>query len=150
MREIRNKKAYYDYEILEKLEAGILLAGAEVKAIRNGRISLEEGYVALDENNDAWLYNVIISRYQFASKFDLDPARPRKLLINKNEAISLNSKMKSRKGSIIPIRVYSKGRNIKVEIALARGKRKYEKKLREKERTIAHETHVVSREFGRK
>jgi len=145
---IKNKKAFYDYEILDTLEAGIVLTGAEVKSIRNGRISLQEGYVYIDDDLNLWLYNAIISKYEFAPAEEYEPGRPRRLLVSKKEALWLKNKARSYKGTVIPLQVYPKGKRIKVEIGLARGKKKYDKKLREKERDLARETHEVRRQYN--
>lgn len=133
-----NKKAYRDYEILEEIEAGIQLEGAEVKSIRNGAISLKDSFVKF-ENGEAFLFNTYIAPYKYAGHATPDPERKRKLLLKKRELKRLLGKVKERGLTIIPLKVYSKGRWIKVLLALAKGRKKYEKRQILKEREIKRE-----------
>ena len=135
----QNKKAFHDYEILDKFEAGIALAGSEVKSIRAGRISLKDAFVEIHDS-EAFLLRCHISPYLQANIFNHEPERKRKLLLHGREIHRLDQKVKARGFSIVPLQVYfsDKGK-IKVEIALVRGKREYEKKQKLKERDIRRE-----------
>lgn len=138
-----NRKAKFDYEILEKYEAGIELLGQEVKSIRGGHMSLEGAFVII-RGGEAFLINAYIPPYQpkNAPK-DYDPLKNRKLLLTKKEIAELAGSEKNRSLTIIPLSVYNKGRKIKVEIALVKGKKKHDKresiKKRETEREVRRE-----------
>jgi len=134
-----NKKAFFNYEILEKLEAGISLLGSEVKSIREGRVSLKESFADIKEG-EVYLLNCHISPYEAANRFNHDPMRPRKLLLHRQEIKRLTGKIKEKGLTLIPTRIYlnDKGK-VKVEIALARGKRAYEKKEAIKARDLERE-----------
>ncbi len=135
----QNKKAFHDYEILDKFEAGMSLAGSEVKSIRAGRISLKDSYVEI-HGREAFLLRCHISPYEQASIFNHEPERKRKLLLNRREIHRLDQKVKTRGFSIIPLQVYLTDKGLfKIEIALVRGKREYEKKQKLKERDIQRE-----------
>ncbi|MCD6528343.1 SsrA-binding protein SmpB [bacterium] len=135
-----NKRATYDYEILEKYEAGISLFGYEVKSIKTGHISLKGSYVVI-KNNEVYLLNAFIPPYQIKNTpSDYDPNRSRKLLLHKSEIKSLIGKIKQKGLTLVPIKLYTKRGKIKLEFALAKGKRKVDKrekiKKRETERKI--------------
>jgi len=138
-----NRKIYFDYEILEKYEAGIELLGTEVKSIRSGKMSLEGSFVII-RGGEAFLINATIQPYQPKNvPKDYDPLRNRKLLLTKKEISKLIGSERNKSLTIVPLSVYSKGRKIKVEIALVKGKKKYDKretiKKRETEREIRRE-----------
>src|SRR3989344_1290610 len=138
-----NRKARFNYEILEKYEAGIELLGTEVKSVRGGRISLEGSFV-IARGGEAYLINSNIPPYQVKNApKDYDPLRHRKLLLSKKEIAELAGSEKNKSLTIVPISVYNKGRKIKVEIALVKGKKKYDKresiKKRETDREIRRE-----------
>ena len=138
-----NRKARFNYEILEKYEAGIELLGAEVKSIRNGQMSLEGAFVII-RGGEAFLINASIPPYQVKnSPKDYDPLRNRKLLLTKKEIAELVGSEKNKSLTIVPISVYNKNRKIKVEIALVKGKKKFDKretlKKRETDREIRRE-----------
>ncbi len=133
-----NKKARYNYEILDKLEAGIVLIGAEVKSAKLGQISLKESYVRLIDK-DLWLINATITAYKFANNQDYEPNRSRKLLLHRRQILSLAKKIENSSLTIVPTAMYTKGRVIKVEIALARGKKQYQKKEKKKKRDLDRE-----------
>ena len=135
-----NRKAKFDYEILEKYEAGIELLGTEVKSIRSGKMSLEGAFVIV-RGGEAFLINANIPPYQPKNTpKDYDPLRNRKLLLTKKEIDELVGSEKNKSLTIVPISVYTKGRKIKIEIALVKGKKKHDKresiKKRETEREI--------------
>ena len=125
---VKNKKAYHDYEVLDKFEAGIELLGYEVKSIREGDINLKGSFVDI-HGGEAWTNNIHISKYKFANIKDYDPVRKRKLLLRKGEiekiAISLNTKGVT----AIPLEIYKKGGLLKVLVGICRGKKKYEKRF---------------------
>ena len=122
-----NRRAYHDYFIDEKYEAGIVLLGTEVKSLRGGRANLRDGYVRI-ERGQAWLENVHISPYTQAGYGNHDPLRPRKLLLHADEIASLTGKVKQRGYTLIPLRLYFSRNHAKVEVGLARGKRQYDKR----------------------
>ena len=129
-----NKKAYFNYEIFESLEAGIALQGSEVKSIKEGRISLKDSYAEI-KDGEVFLVQCHISPYEAANRFNHDPLRPRRLLLHRQEIKRLTGKIKEKGFTLVPTKVMlnEKGR-IKVEISLAKGKRVYEKKEAIKER----------------
>ena len=123
-----NKKAYFDYEIIEKYEAGLVLIGQEVKSIRNGHINLAGSYVVMSENGPS-LIGAKIPAYQIKNApADYNPQKSRKLLLNKKEMDYLAGKANERGFSLIPLKVYDKGGRIKLEFGLAKGKKKFNKK----------------------
>src|SRR4030081_771424 len=122
-----NRRASHDYFIDEKLEAGIMLTGTEVKSVRNGRTNLRDGFVRID-GNEAWLENVNISPYTQANLMNHEPMRPRKLLLHRKQIASLIGKGRQKGYTLIPLRVYFSRNHAKVEVGLARGKRQYDKR----------------------
>jgi SsrA-binding protein len=135
-----NRKAHFNYEILEKYETGIELLGTEVKSVRNGQMSFEGAFVIV-RGGEAFLINANIPPYQIKnSPKDYDPLRNRKLLLTKTEIARLAENDKNKSLTIVPISVYNKNRKIKVEVALAKGKKKFDKretiKKRETDRDI--------------
>jgi SsrA-binding protein len=130
----KNKKAYYNYEILESFEAGISLVGSEVKSIREGRISLKESYAEI-KAGEVFLISCHISPYEAANIFNHDPTRDRKLLLHRREIKRLTGKVIEKGFTLIPTKVLINDRGkIKVEVSLAKGKRTYQKKEVIKER----------------
>ncbi len=117
-----NRKAFSDYDILEKYEAGIVLLGSEVKSIRDGKVNLKDSY-ALIKNEEATLLNCHISPYNFAHQFNHEPLRTRRLLLHQREISRLMGKIKEKGLTLVPLRLYFKGKHIKVEIALAKGRK---------------------------
>jgi len=132
----KNKKAFFNYEILESHEAGISLLGSEVKSIREGKISLKESYAEI-KAGEVFLLNCHISHYEAANKFNHDPIRERKLLLHRREIKRLTGKIKEKGFTLVPTKVLinDKGK-VKVEISLAKGKRAYQKReiIRERDR----------------
>lgn len=122
-----NKKAYHDYFILDTYEAGISLAGTEVKSLRMGKCSIKESYVKI-ENGEVFIYGMHISPYEKGNIFNKDPLRARKLLLHKYEINKLLGKTKEKGIALIPLKVYFKGSLVKVEIGLAQGKKLYDKR----------------------
>ncbi len=138
-----NRKAQHDYFLDETLEAGLVLQGSEIKSIRAGKVSLREAFVRIDDNLEAWLMNAHIAPYDAASHFNHDPRRPRKLLLHKREILRLWQKVREKGVTIVPTKMYLKNGRAKVEIAVARGKKKYDKRAeiarRDMEREIERE-----------
>ena len=122
-----NKKAYHDYFIDEKYEAGIALHGTEVKSLRMGRCSIKESFIRI-ENGEVFIYGMHISPYEKGNIFNKDPLRVRKLLLHKSEINKLAGQIKMKGYTLMPLKVYFKGSLVKVEIGLARGKKLYDKR----------------------
>ncbi|OGI60704.1 SsrA-binding protein [Candidatus Nomurabacteria bacterium RIFCSPHIGHO2_01_FULL_37_25] len=139
-----NRKVYFNYEILEKYEAGIELLGVEVKSIRGGKMSLEGAFVTV-RGGETYLINSNIPPYQVKNTpKDYDPLRNRKLLLTKKEIFELAGSEKNKSLTIVPISVYNKNRKIKIEIALVKGKKKYDKRETLKKRDTLRE---IRREY---
>ncbi len=128
-----NKKALHNYHILERLEAGIILSGAEVKSIRAGRIDLGESYVRV-LNNEAYLVNANIPRYQQAGDKEYDATQSRKLLLHRAQIDSLIGKTAGSKNTLVPVSIYEKNGRFKVEVGLAKSKKEFDKRKAIKER----------------
>lgn len=131
----KNKKAYHDYFIQDGLEAGIELQGTEIKSVRNGNVNLKDSYVKI-KDNEAFLENVHISPYEQGNRFNHDPLRTRKLLLHKKEILKLINKLKEGGLTIVPTKMYfNHGSKVKIEIAIAKGKKLYDKRqdLKEKD-----------------
>lgn len=122
-----NKKVYHDYFLDEKYETGVALAGTEVKSLRMGKCSIKEAFVRI-ENEEVWIYGMHISPYEKGNIFNKDPLRPKKLLMHKQEIRKLIGKIKEKGYTLVPVEVYFSGSLVKVEIALARGKKLYDKR----------------------
>ena len=123
-----NRKAYFNYEIIEIFEAGLVLKGAEVKSIKNGRVNLTGSYINL-HSSELYLIGAYIAPYQPKNQpTNYDPARSKKLLLRKKEISYLTGKIKQRGLTLIPIKIYNKGRRVKLEFGLARGKKRYDKR----------------------
>jgi len=145
---ITNKKAFYEYEISDRFEAGIQLTGAEVKAVRAGHVSLSSSFVRII-GSEAYLLNAQIFLYEYARPDGYDEKRTRKLLLHKKEIISLKSKIEGLNLTAVPLSMYTRGHLIKLEVALGKGKKKHEKReaikkkdqMRELERDLS-DSHV--------
>ncbi len=135
-----NKKARFDYEILEKFEAGLVLTGSEVKSIREGSVSLKDSYISF-RNAEAYLQNAHISVYQASSYNNHDPERLRKLLLHRDEINKIMGKVQGKNLTCVPLKMYFKRGHIKVEIGLGKGKKKHDKrqslKKKESDRELA-------------
>ena len=136
-----NRKAYHNYLIGDSVEAGIVLTGTEIKSIRAGKVSLGDTYVR-PEAGELWLLNAHIARYEASSYLSHEPRRPRKLLLHSKQIDTLTSKMQERGLTLVPLKLYIKGNIAKVEIALGKGKKLYDKR-----ETIARRE--ADREMGR-
>lgn len=122
-----NKKAKHDYFLLEFYEAGIELVGTEVKSLRNGRCSIKESYIEIN-GGEIFILQMHIPPYEQGNIFNLDPIRKRRLLLHKNEILKLLGKIKEKGFTIVPVEVYFKGSKVKVSVALAKGKKLYDKR----------------------
>lgn len=143
----RNRKARHDYEILETFEAGIALTGTEVKSVRAGRVQLKDSYVEV-RDGEAWLVGAHISPYSHGNIQNHDPERPRKLLLQRREIDRLFGRGMMKGQTIVPLAVYLKGNWIKVQIALAKGKKLYDKRAAEKERIAEREAEEAIRKYS--
>jgi SsrA-binding protein len=144
---IINKRYSHEFESLETFEAGLALAGGEVKVIRNGGLKLEGGFVRIVEDQPL-LYNVEIPPYKFADTKDYDPRRTRKVLLHKEEIERLKGKMASGKGlTLVPVSCYNKGGKIKLELALSRGRKDLEKRKQEKSKDIKRAQQKEAKEY---
>ena len=130
-----NKKAYHDYFIEDKYEAGICLHGTEVKSLRMGRCGIKESFIRI-EDGEVYVYNMHISPYEKGNIFNKDPLRIRKLMLHKYEINKLLGKMAEKGYTVVPLQVYFKGSLVKVEIGLAKGKKLYDKRESIKQRDI--------------
>ncbi len=122
-----NKKAYFDYFIEDKFEAGVALHGTEVKSIRMGKCSIKESYIKI-EDGEVFIYGMHVSPYEKGNIFNKDPMRIKKLLMHKYEINKLNGKLQQKGLTLVPLQVYLKGGLVKVEVGLARGKKLYDKR----------------------
>ena len=136
-----NRKAYHSYFVQDSIEAGISLTGTEIKSLRSGRVSLGEAYVR-PEAGELWLVNAHIARYEAASRLSHEPRRPRKLLLHRKEINSLSSRIAEKGLTLVPLKIYLKDRLAKASIALAKGKKLYDKRE-------AITRREVEREMGR-
>lgn len=142
-----NRKARHDFEIIETFEAGIVLLGPEVKSIKAGRVSLKDSYVEL-KNQEAWIKKLHVSPYEKNTGQKIDPERTRKLLLHKYEIKRLIGKVKEKGLTIIPLKIYLKNNLIKIEIALVKGKKKYEKREKLKKKAIEREIERALKRFS--
>jgi len=140
-----NRKVYHNYFVSDSIEAGIVLTGSEIKSIRSGRVSLGDAYVR-PEGGELWLHNAHIARYEASSYMSHEPTRPRKLLLHRKEIINLSSKVAEKGLTLVATKMYIKGSIAKVEIALAKGKKLYDKRetisRRDAERELAREVKI--------
>ncbi len=131
----KNKRAFFDYEILEKYEAGLVLEGQEVKSIKTGHISINGSFVTL-KSSECWLIGATVPPYKMAGRIGYEPGRSRKLLLHRREIDSLIGQTKQKGLTLVPLEVYTKGGKIKLKFGLARGKKKYEKRETIKKRDV--------------
>ncbi|MFN8411819.1 MAG: SsrA-binding protein SmpB [Anaerolineales bacterium] len=123
-----NRKASFEYFLMEKFEAGLALQGTEIKSIRAGQVSIQEAYVDIQDGKEAWLIESHIATYEQASRFNHDPKRKRKLLLHKKEITELWNNVRIKGMTVVPLRMYLKDGRAKLEIALAKGKKAYDKR----------------------
>ncbi|MFN4216317.1 MAG: SsrA-binding protein SmpB [Brevinematales bacterium] len=141
-----NRKAYHDYEMLSTYEAGIELTGTEIKSIRDHAVNLKDSFVLI-RDGEAWVHNMHISPYGHGNIFNHDPTRKRRLLLHKREILKLSQAVQQKGLTIVPIKLYIKGKYAKLEIAVARGKKLHDKKSALKERDIKRDMDREIRNF---
>jgi SsrA-binding protein len=132
----KNKRAGYDFFLEEKYEAGMALVGTEVKSLRAGKCVMIDAYCDIDKNNEAWVYNLMIPHYEFGNRQNHIESRKRKLLLNKKEIENIAKAMKTKGQTIVPTMIYFKGSKVKLEIALAKGKKLFDKRESKKEKEV--------------
>lgn len=142
----QNRKARHDYFIEEVIEAGIVLLGPEVKSLREGRGSLADSYARI-KKGEVFLYNMHITPYPYAHHLQLDPVRPRKLLLNKREIKRLIGKTEEKGYTLVPIKVHFSEGRVKVDLALAKGKRKYDKRRSLKEKELKRDIEEAKKQY---
>jgi len=133
-----NRKAFFDYTILETFQAGISLKGTEVKSIRMGRANLKDSFARVDKG-EIWLYNMHVSPYEQGGRYNLNPIRERKLLLNKGELKKLIGRVQEKGLTLIPLKLYLMDNWVKVDLALAKSKKEYEKREKIKKKEAARE-----------
>lgn len=132
----KNKRAGFDYQILEKFEAGVVLKGTEVKVLRDGKVNLNEAYVTIDQNTEMWAYNVLIPHYTFGNINNHEEQRVKKLLLSKKQIVDIYHEMKAKNLTVVVTMIYFKDSKVKVEVALARGKKLHDKRDAEAKRDV--------------
>jgi SsrA-binding protein len=123
-----NRKASFEYFLMEKFEAGLALQGTEIKSIRAGQVSIQESFIDIKDGREAWLVEAHIAPYEQASRFNHDPKRRRKLLLHKKQILELWNNVRIKGMTVVPTRIYLKKGRAKIEIALAKGKKAYDKR----------------------
>ena len=141
-----NRQARYEYELMDRFETGIVLTGSEIKSIRAGRVNLREAYVRV-EHGEAWLVGAHISPYEQAGYTPQEPDRTRKLLLHNDEIVTLRVQTQTKGLTIVPLRLYLKGRRAKVEIAVGRGKKLYDKRATLAERDARRDIEQRRRDY---
>ena len=135
----QNKKAFHDYTVIESVEAGIVLTGSEIKSARASRVQLRDAYAKANDG-ELWLYNADIAQWPGASRYNHQPTRPRKLLLHKEQIARLLGQVEQKHYSLVPLKMYVKKHNAKVELALVKGRQEFDKreviKRREAEKTM--------------
>lgn len=143
-----NKKAFHDYHVLDKLEAGLELTGTEVKSLRDGQANLKDSYVTF-KNGEAYLFGAHISPYTHGNRENHDPERTRKLLLHRREIEKLHVQVTEKGLTVVPLRLYFKGSRVKAEIGVVRGKKLYDKRETEKRREAEREAAAAVKEGRR-
>jgi SsrA-binding protein len=145
----QNRKAFHDYSIDDKIEAGMVLTGTEVKSLRLGRVSIQEAFAA-EKDGEFWLYNAYFPEYEAANRFNHEPRRPRKLLLKKREAERLIGTIERKGMTLIPLSIFFNPRGIaKLQLGLAHGKRKVDKRAAEKDKDWKRDQARLMRNRGR-
>ena len=146
----KNRKALFNYQIVEKYTAGIVLHGYEVKAMREGNINFEGSYIKV-ENSETFLINLYIGRYskQSKNKVETDPKRPRKLILNKKEIVEIEKEVSQKPKTAVPLALILKNNMVKLEMAVVKGKKEFEKKQTVKERQIKKDLDVEAKTYRR-
>ncbi|MDN5315264.1 MAG: SsrA-binding protein [Clostridiales bacterium] len=144
-----NRKAYHDYHIEERMEAGIELTGTEVKSIRQGKVNLKESYAGIT-SGELFVYGMHISHYEQGNRFNADPLRSRRLLMHKREINRLYGIIKQQGLTLVPTKVYFKNGRVKIEVSLARGKKQYDKRQSEAQKQAKREIDRRLKDSGRR
>lgn len=142
-----NRKAYHDYQILDSYEAGIVLTGTEIKSLRAGRVNLRDSY-AIVRDGEVWLINAHIAPYSHGQRQNHEPRRERKLLLHRQEINRLIGKVQEKGWTMVPLRIYLKDGRAKVELALVRGKKQYDKRKAVAERDYDREMQRAVKDWG--
>lgn len=142
MIEINNRKAKFDYEIVDTIEAGIALRGTEIKSIRNGNANLKDSY-AIVRNGEVFLLNMFVSEYKEGNQFNHDETRTRKLLLHKKEILKLHDKIRLEGFTLVPLKLYFKENHAKILLGIARGKKQYDKRESIKKRDSMREARAA-------
>ena len=124
----KNPNAYHNYEIISKIECGMVLAGTEIKSIRNGKVNMKDCYAAIDKKGEVYVHQMHISPYENGNIYNKDPLRARKLLLNRSEINKLIGMVAQKGYSLIPIQIYFKGNKVKLELGIGKGKKLYDKR----------------------
>ncbi len=136
----KNPTAYHNYEITDKIEAGIVLYGTEIKSIRSGKVNLKDSYATVEKNGEVFVHSMHISPYEHGNIYNKDPLRPKKLLLNKNEIQKITGLITQKGFTLVPIEIYFKGNFVKLQLGIGKGKKLYDKredlKKKEAERKI--------------
>lgn len=133
----KNKRAGYDFFLEEKFEAGAVLQGTEVKTLRAGKCIMTDAYCTIDKNNEAWIYNLNIPQYEFGNRQNHPENRKRKLLLHAKEIETISKAMAIKALTLVPTMIYFKGSRVKIEIALAKGKKLFDKRESKKEKEVS-------------
>ena len=144
----RNRRARFEFDLLDRFEAGIVLTGTEVKSLRTGKASLEEAYAGID-HDEVWLYGCDIPEYLQANRMNHKPKRPRKLLLHRSEIAKVASKATDRGMTLVPLQIYFKNGIAKVEISVAKGRKTYDKRDAIKKQDAKREIDRATRSRGR-
>lgn len=131
-----NKRASFDFTLKEKFEAGLVLQGTEVKVLREGKVTLNDSYVMIDDHGEVWAYNVLIPHYAFGNIHNHQENRVKKLLLNKREISRIYHEMKAQNLALVVTKIYFKDSRVKLEFALAKGKKMHDKRESDKERDV--------------
>ena len=142
-----NRKAFHDFHIFDKYEAGLVLCGTEIKSIRKGAINLKDSFIKI-EKGEAWLYNCHISPYEQGNRYNHEAERTRKLLLNKKEILKMLGKIKKEGYSIVPLELFLQNGWAKLEIALAKGKKLHDKRDNKKKKALKRDIQRVSKIKG--
>lgn len=134
--EVTNRKAYFDYFVLKEIETGIVLTGTEIKSIRRGSVNLKDTYARI-KNNEVFIINMFIAKYEEGNRFNHDERRSRKLLLHKNEIIRLQNEIKVNGYSLVPLKLYFKNDKVKILLGVCKGKKLYDKRETIKERDLS-------------
>lgn len=138
MIEVKNKRAYFDYTVLEELEVGIALTGTEIKSVRKGSIDLKDSFINI-KNNEAYIINMYIAKYEEGNIFNHDERRTRKLLLHKKEIYKIKEKVKLEGLTLIPLKLYLKKNKVKILMGICKGKKLYDKRASIKEKDLKKE-----------